>query len=186
MRVRTITLAILLCLTSSLLLGQVTVSTSSETPATPEDIRKMLDVMHMRDQMKLIMQQVTQQIRSLEHEQVKKRDSKVTDEDLAKLDAISDDVMKSFSMDGLLDDMIPVYQKHLSKTDVDAMVAFYSTPTGQKILKEMPAMTTEGMQAMQPRLRQMMDDASARIDKMIQEQMEKKQRDADKPKTLKN
>ena len=146
----------------------------------------MLDVMHMRDQMKLIMQQVTQQIRSLEHEQVKKRDSKVTDEDLAKLDAISDDVMKSFSMDGLLDDMIPVYQKHLSKTDVDAMVAFYSTPTGQKILKEMPAMTTEGMQAMQPRLRQMMDDASARIEKMIQEQMEKKQRDADTPKTLKN
>jgi uncharacterized protein len=184
MRIRRIAFATLLCLITTLSLGQVTVSTGSEVPASPEDIRKMFEVMHIRDQMNVIMQQVSQQMRSMEHEQTRKRDSKVTDEDLAKLDAISDEVLKSFSFDGLLDDMIPVYQKHLSKSDVDAMVGFYSTPTGQKILKEMPAMTSEGMQAMQPRLRKMMDDASARIDKMMQEQMEDKKQA--KPNTVKN
>ena len=40
-------------------------------------------------------------------------------------------------------DMVPVYQKHLSKSDVEEMIKFYSTPTGQKILREMPAMTAE-------------------------------------------
>jgi len=78
------------------------------------------------------------------------------------------------SVEGLLDDMIPVYQKHLSKSDVEAMIGFYSTPTGQKILREMPGMTRDGMQAMQPRLRQMMDDANAKIEKMVKEQIEKK------------
>ena len=48
----------------------------------------------------------------------------------------------------MLDDMIPVYQKHLTKSDVDEMIKFYSTPTGQKFLREMPAMTAEGMEAM--------------------------------------
>jgi hypothetical protein len=51
----------------------------------------------------------------------------------------------------------------------------------------MPAMTTEGMQAMQPRLRQMMADANSQIEKMVKEQMqEKKQDHPAKPNTVKN
>ena len=76
--------------------------------------------------------------------------------------------------DGMLDDMIPVYQKHLSKSDVDAMIGFYSSPTGQKILSELPAITAEGMQAMQPRMRKVMDETSDRMEKMAREQAEKK------------
>ena len=163
MKFRTVVFAILLCLTASRLLGQAGAATGSETPATAEDIRKLFDVMQIRNQMKLIMQQVSQQIRSMEHEQIKKSERSVSEEDIAKIDAISDEVLKGISVEGLLDDMIPVYQKHLNKSDVNAMVGFYSTPTGQKILKEMPAMTTEGMQAMQPHLRQMMADGKGTV-----------------------
>lgn len=187
MRFRTALLAILLCMTAARLLGQAAAATGSEAPASPDDIRKLFDVMQIRNQMKLVMQQVSQQIRSLEHEQIKKSDPNVTEEGIAKLDAISDQVLKGVSVEGLIDDMIPVYQKHLNKSDVYAMVGFYSTPTGQKILKEMPAMTTEGMQAMQPRLRQMMADANSQIEKMVKEQLrEKKQDDTAKPNTVKN
>jgi len=174
MKVRATCFAFLLCLTSMPMLGQAGATAGADAPASSGDIKKMFDLMHIRDQMTLIMQQVSRQVREMEHEQIKKRDSKVTDEDLANLDAISDQVLKEMPIEGLLDDMIPIYQKHLNKADVDAMVGFYSTPTGQKILKEMPAMTTEGMQAMQPRLRKMMDDASARIDKLVSEQMQEK------------
>jgi hypothetical protein len=67
------------------------------------------------------------------------------------------------------------------------MVGFYSTPTGQKILREMPAMTAEGIEAMQPRLTRMMDEANARIEKMMNEQMqEKKQPETARPNTVKN
>lgn len=184
MKVRGVCIAILLCLTSLPLLGQVGVA--SDAPASPEDIKKMFEVMHIRDQMKLIMEQVSQQMRSISHDQIKKSQPDVTEEDFAKLDAISDEVMKGMSTEGLLDDMIPVYQKHLSKSDVEAMIGFYSTPTGQKILREMPAMTRDGMQAMQPRLSRMMDEGNARVEKMLKEQMQEKKQPTTKPDTVKN
>jgi hypothetical protein len=187
MKFKSVFFVILLSLTSSQLLGQAQGSAGSEAPASADDIRKMFDVMRIRDQMKLIMQQVSQQMRSMEHDQIRKQQPNVTDEQIAKLDAMSDEMLRGFSTEGLLDDMVPVYQKHLSKSDVDAMVGFYSTPTGQKILREMPAMTAEGIEAMQPRLTRMMDEANARIEKMMNEQMqEKKQPETARPNTVKN
>ena len=43
--------------------------------------------------------------------------------------------------------MVPVYQKHFTKVEMDALAEFYTAPTGQKILKEMPEVVTEAMQA---------------------------------------
>jgi len=70
--------------------------------------------------------------------------------------------------------VVPVYQKHLSKGDVDDMVVFYSTPTGKKIMREMPAMMTEGMQATYPRLQKLMDDTMDQIEKKAREDELKK------------
>lgn len=185
MKIRTTGFAILLCLISLPLLGQAGVDTTVDTAAAPEDIRKLFDVMQIRSQMKLVMQQVYQQMRAMERDQIKNRKPSVTDEDMAKLDAISEQVLKGLSVEGMLDDMIPVYQKHLTKSDVNAMIGFYSTPTGQKILREMPAMTSEGMQAMQPRMRKMIDDANAQVEKKLREQI-KEERDTGKPNTVKD
>ncbi len=38
---------------------------------------------------------------------------------------------KTFPWDDFLESMVPVYQKHFPKGDVDTLMAFYSTPTGQ-------------------------------------------------------
>jgi uncharacterized protein len=164
-----ITLALVLA-TACTTLGQ---QAAGDASASREDILKLFDVMHVREQMKQVMDQVLKQMRSMSHDQMKKRDSKLTDEQIAQIDATSGQFLKDMPIDGMLDDMIPVYQKHLTKTDVDAMIGFYSTPTGQKILGEMPAITGEGMQAMHPRLRKMIDEASARMDRMAKEGPEK-------------
>jgi hypothetical protein len=51
----------------------------------------------------------------------------------------------------------------------------------------MPARTTEGMQAMQPHLKQMIEEANAQIEKRVKEEMrQKKQDDGAKPDALKN
>jgi len=89
-------------------------------------------------------------------------------------------------VDGMLDDMIPVYQRHLSKSDVDAMIGFYSTPTGQKMIREMPAIAAEGMQAMQPRLLKQMDEAKEKIEQMAREDAQKQQKSAPPSATPKN
>ena len=78
-----------------------------------------------------------------------------------------DDSLKSFPWDDILQSMIPVYQKHLTKGDVNAMVAFYSTLTGQKILKEMPQIMGEAMQTMMPMLRTHMEAMQERMQQEI-------------------
>jgi hypothetical protein len=66
-----------------------------------------------------------------------------------------------------LDAMVPVYQKHLTKGDVDALAAFYSTATGQKLIKEMPQITAEAMQEMLPLMRKNMDAMTQRMQEEI-------------------
>jgi hypothetical protein len=85
------------------------------------------------------------------------------------------EVAKDLPIEGLLDDMIPIYQKHLTKSDVEAMNVFYSSPTGQKLLREMPAMTAESMQAATPRMQAVMEKAMARVQDLVKDEVDKEQ-----------
>jgi len=178
-----LSLILVLATMTSVALGQ---QTATDAAATREDILKLLEVMHVRDQMKLVMDQVTQQMKAMSHDQLKKYNPKITDEEIAKIDRMSEKLTKEMPIDGMLEDMIPVYQRHLNKSDVDAMVGFYSTPTGQKILHEMPAMTAEGMQAMQPRLRKQMEETMEKIEQMAKEEAQKDQGSETQPSAPKN
>src|ERR1041384_3881501 len=132
-------------------------STPANTPSSREDVMHLFEVMQIREQMQQVMKQMFQQMRAMSREEMKDKKSDVTPEDMAKADALANKIMNEISVSDIINDMVPVYQHHLSKTDVEEMIKFYSTPTGQKILREMPAMTAEGMQAMQQRLRKKMD-----------------------------
>jgi uncharacterized protein len=69
--------------------------------------------------------------------------------------------------------MIPIYQKHFSKTDIEAMTTFYGSPTGQKMMQEMPVLTTEAMQASYARMQKQMDAMMQRAEQMVNEDQEK-------------
>jgi hypothetical protein len=157
----------------------------SDAPATREDVRKLFEVMKIHDQMTVVMESVAKQQRTMMHEGMRKRMPQITDQELARLDQFASEIMQDLPIDGVLDDMVPVYQKHLSKGDVSAMSAFYSSPTGEKLMKEMPAMTAESMQAAGPRMQAMMDKMMDRIEKMAEEDS-KKQGGSPRPETDKN
>jgi len=144
-----------------------------DSPSTRDDILRLFDTMQIRQQMRLVMESVAQQMKDMTRETLKKRDATITDEQLVRFDSIAEESMKDFPVDAMLDDMIPVYQKHLSKPDVDAMIVFYSSPTGQKLLREMPAMTQEGMQAAYGRMQKQMDATMQRIERMVKEEQPK-------------
>ena len=86
------------------------------------------------------------------------------------MDSLIDDLSKSTDMNGMLDDMVPVYQRHLTKLDVQAMLDFYQTPTGQKLLRDQPAMMAESMQAMRPRMGKMMTDIMDKAEKTAKQE----------------
>jgi hypothetical protein len=163
-------LALFIALSLPLLLAQ----SAGDVPASREDVVKLFNTMNIHEQMRLVMESVLKQQRAMVHDSLKKRTPQITDEELARLDQLTTDVMKDMPTDTLLDDMIPVYQKHLTRSDVDAMNTFYASPTGQKLMREMPAMTAESMQAAAPHMQAMMDKIMDRAEQMAREERDKK------------
>jgi hypothetical protein len=47
----------------------------------------------------------------------------------------------------LLDQMVPIYQKHFTAADVAGLLKFYKSPLGQKVITQMPVTMAEGMKA---------------------------------------
>ena len=129
----------------------------ADTPATKEDIERYLHVMHSREMMANIVDAMAKPMHQMVHEQFLKDKDKLPPDFEARMNKMMDDMFKSMPWDEMLDAMVPVYQKHLTKGDVDAMVAFYSTPTGQKLIKDMPAIVAESMQSMMPIMRKQME-----------------------------
>jgi hypothetical protein len=143
--------------------AQTTVSIAPDA-ASKEDVKKLFDVMASREQMAQMMQQVFAQMRSLNRDEIKKRHPDVTDEELARMDKQSEDLMKNFPLDEMLSDMIPVYQRHFTKSEIEALTAFYSSPAGQKFLHEMPAVTSETMRTVYPRIQAEIEAALKRAE----------------------
>jgi len=154
---------------------------AAEEPATREDIVKLFAVMKSHDQIHAVMDSVLKQQRIMMHDVIKKQYPDTTEEQFQRLDSSMDDFVKAFPLDGIVEDMIPVYQKHLSKPDVEAMIAFYSGPTGQKLLHEMPAIAADSMQAMAPRLQIMIEKMRQRAEQMAKDEHDKKAAPTPKP-----
>jgi hypothetical protein len=139
----------------------------ADAPATKEDIQKYLQIMHSRDMMTKMVEAMSKPMHQMMHEQYLKDKDKLPADFEARMNKMMDEMFKSFPWDEMLDAMVPVYQKHLTKGDVDALVAFYSTATGQKLIKEMPEITGEAMQEMMPLMRKSMDAMTQRMQKEI-------------------
>jgi len=152
-----------LLLIACLLLGSVSFAQENpaDAPASKADIEKYLDVLHTRDLMKTMMDAMSKQMHQMIAEQLKK-DPAMTPQAEGRVNKMMDDIIKTMPIDDLIDAMIPVYQKHFTKGNIDDLLAFYSTPTGQKLVKELPAISTEAMQAVMPISQRMMATAMQR------------------------
>lgn len=177
MRLTTLALAFCLCLPSAM--GQVAAVPGSDTAASKEQIEKLFKVMDIRNQTIAMMDSMQQQMQAMTTETIRTRYPEITPAQMIRLNRISADTLKDFSVDGMLDDMIPIYQKHLSQADVDAMIAFYSSPTGKKLMQQLPQITQEAMQASYQRMQKQIDAAMKRVEDMVKEEQQEKQEKGD-------
>jgi uncharacterized protein len=135
---------------------------AADAPASKADIEKYLETMHTRDMMKSTMEAMTKQMHQVTHAQLQKQPNLPPDFE-ARMDKMMDDMIKDLPIDELIQAMVPAYQKHLTQGDVEALTAFYSSPTGQKVLKEMPAMTADAMQSAAGVIQKMMAQMQNRL-----------------------
>jgi uncharacterized protein len=153
------------CLLScSLCAGAQTTVSIAPDAASKEDVKKLFEVMASRQQLAEMMQQVSAQMRKMNREEIKTRRPEITEAELRHMDQQSEELIKNFPVDEMLGDMIPIYQRHFSKSEIDALTAFYSSPPGQKFLHEMPTVTAETMRAVYPRIQAQVDAALKRAE----------------------
>ena len=158
-----------ICVSASSLPAQ-----QSAAPATREDVVRLFDAMHVKEQVRTTMDLMAAQMKQITRETLKERFPQATAADFAKADAISEEMLKGYPIDGVVDDIVPVYQKHLTKPDVEAMLVFYSTPTGQKLLREQPEITTESMEAISGRMQKSFEEMMQRLEKRLNEDKQQK------------
>ena len=122
-----------------------------ENQASPEKLAKLFEVMRIKQQMQsmktMVPGMVQQQIESAMKEFPTQ--SKLTPEQREKLQAIMNKYvaksMELYPADEMLTDMTGIYQKHLSKEDVQGLTTFYSSPAGQHLLDAQPVIAQEYM-----------------------------------------
>jgi len=122
-------------------------ATTLDSPPDKADVLKLMEIAGAKAYAIQSMEGVAQQARTKAEQAFKQKIPDATPMQLAKVDALADSVFKSLPIDEVLDAMVPAYQKHLTKSDLEAILSFYSSPVGQKLIKEMPAIMKESVQA---------------------------------------
>ena len=141
--------------------------TASDAPATKEDVQKYLEVMHSREMTAKMMEAMLIPIHQMIHERYLKDKDKLPPDFEAQQNKKMDDILKNFPFEEMFQAMVPVYQKHFTKGDISALTAFYQTPTGQKVLRELPAITAEAMQSMMPLMQKHVEAMKARVQEEV-------------------
>jgi hypothetical protein len=125
--------------------------------------------MHSHDMMKNIAATMTKSIQQLTHEQYLKDKDNLPADSESKMTALTDDMFKNMPWDEMTQAMIPAYQKHLTKGDIDNLIAFYSSPTGEKLIREMPVMMAEAMRDVMPVMNKYLDSVKQTVQKKTDE-----------------
>jgi uncharacterized protein len=134
-----------------------------DSPATREDMERYLEVTHSRDMMKKTVATMTQSVHLLMHDQYLKHKGELPADYESKISSMVDTMFENMPMDEMMQAMIPAYQKHLTKGDLENLVAFYSSPTGAKLLRELPDIMAEAMQDMMPIMSRYMETVQQKL-----------------------
>jgi len=136
---------------------------AADAPATKEDVEKYFDAVHSHDMMLKMVDAMSKSRHQMAHEQCAKDKDKLPADCEARMNKIMDDMMKQMPFDEMIQAMVPAYQKHFTKGDIEALNAFYSSPVGQKALDVLPDVTQEGLQAIMPILSKYITDWKQRM-----------------------
>jgi len=145
-----------------------------ENQPTAEQIAKLFEVMRIRQQMQSMRQMVPAMVQQQVQSALKQTEEglpggrKLTAEQHERMQQVMNKyvgkAMDLYPTEEMLTDMTAIYQKHLSKDDVDGLIAFYSSGAGQHLLDAQPVIAQEYMPMV-------MGKVSQRSQEMMKEMM---------------
>jgi hypothetical protein len=112
--------------------------TKSIDPVKEADIRSLIELIGVRDQVQDAINNSAEQFRE-------KLVTTVANNDKGQefVNAWSAAYQKKYDVDQILDQLVVVYDKHYSEDDIKTLLQFYGSPIGQKVAAENPKITRE-------------------------------------------
>lgn len=167
-----------------------TATRADQQPST-EQLAKLFDAMRIKQQMQsmrtMVPSLVQQQIQSAvkQTEQGMSAGTKLTPEQRQRVQAVINKyvgkAMDLYPADEMMTDMSAIYQKHLSKDDVDALIVFYSSAAGQHLLDAQPAIAQEYMPIVMAKVSERSQVMTKEMTKEIAEIAQEAKPSSDKP-----
>jgi len=71
---------------------------------------------------------------------------------------------------GLMDQMIPVYDKYLTDKEIRELIAFYQTDTGKKVIEALPKITSEAIAVGQKWGQSLIPEFTRRLQKALEKE----------------
>ena len=126
---------------------------AQDAQPTEQSIRQLLALMQSHNMADTMMAQMDSNFAAMLKQvngtrQLSEREQQITDDAHAKIRALLREQLQWSNFEPMI---ISVYQKSFSQKEVDAMKAFYSTPTGQQVIAKMPIVLQQTMKTMQER-----------------------------------
>jgi hypothetical protein len=120
--------------------------------------------MHPHDQVQSVMRALPVSLSTLIRQQfqiqvaldTQNRHGALTSEQEATLAVLRDKyeqkTLTIFSTDDMIAEMGPIYQRHMTRADVEAYIKFYNSPAGQRLVDFQPVLDKEFMPPMMRRI----------------------------------
>ena len=152
MRIRTIGFLALLLTTSPVF--------AVDTPPSDASIQELFQVMQTHKLLDGVMGQMDGFLRksvqqSLAGREVDAGEQKILDEQIAKM---NDVLQRALNWENMEPMYTTIYKKSLSQKEVNDMVVFYKSPSGQAVVTKMPVLMQQAMQITQEKMAVLMPD----------------------------
>jgi uncharacterized protein len=139
---------------------------------THDQVMTLLDLLQIRKMMATMMDGMQQAMKQGAERSFRERVPDPTPKQLEALNGMVEDAFGGLPMDEMVEAMVPIYRRHLSKSDVDEMIRFFGGPVGQKLLREQPQMMQEGMRAGAAVAKKRMEEIKIKISERSQQLIE--------------
>jgi hypothetical protein len=144
---------------------------------TRDQVLTLLDLVEARQTMVDAMENVKLMMQNSAEESFRQKVPNATPKQIKALRGMFEEVTKA-PLDEMISAVISIYQRHLTKTDVEELIRFYSSPVGQKLLRQQPQIMRESMQAGAEIQRKRMDEIQARLKERMDELMNADENDS--------
>ena len=118
---------------------------------TQESLNKLFELTDTQAMLPRVQAQMDDMMKNMMQDMLKSKS--VTPEQQKALDVFRSKVMKiqkdEITWEAIEPKMSAIYQNSLTQEDVDGIIAFYQTPTGQSFIKKMPEIMQQTMLMMQ-------------------------------------